>query len=270
MRCCRFGMKEFDRLVSIMKELREKCPWDREQNLSSLRRYLIEESYESLEALENFVETPSDQHFQELKEELGDLLLQVLFQTKILQEIKGGDPLKDSLSQLEDKLIRRHPHVFGEKADSTQTADAVLQQWNKIKEAEKSSQKRTGLLREAAKTSPAMAQSHEIGKRCAKIGFDWLSSAEVWSQVQSELKELTEAQTPQQMEDEWGDVVFSLIQWARHQKFDPEVALARMNQRFRKRFEWMEDSARKEGKTFAQLSRDEMEKLWIRAKAETH
>jgi tetrapyrrole methylase family protein/MazG family protein len=262
-------MKEFDRLVSIMKELREKCPWDREQNLSSLRKYLIEESYESLEALENFVEVPSDQHFQELKEELGDLLLQVLFQTKILQEIKGGDPLKDSLRQLEDKLIRRHPHVFGEKADSTQTADAALQQWNKIKETEKSSQKPTGLLQEVAKTSPAMAQSHEIGNRCAKIGFDWLNSAEVWSQVQSELNELTEAQTPQQREDEWGDVVFSLIQWARHQKFDPEVALARMNQRFRKRFEWMEDTTRDEGKTFAQLSRDEMEKLWTRAKAET-
>lgn len=269
MRCCRFGMKEFDRLIFIMKELREKCPWDREQNLASLRKYLIEESYESLEALENFIQKESDDHFLELKEELGDLLLQILFQTKILQEIKGGDPLKDSLIQLEDKLIRRHPHVFGEKADLTQTADAVLQQWNQIKETEKASKKPASLLKDAAKTAPAMAQSHEIGKRCAKVGFDWLTPTEVWSQVQSELKELNEAETSQQIEDEWGDLVFSLIQWARHKKFDPEVALARMNHRFRRRFDWMEEAARSTGRKFAELPRDEMERLWTQAKIET-
>ena len=263
-------MKDFDSLVELMKELREKCPWDREQNLPTLRKYLIEEAYETLEALQNFIDSASDENFLHLKEELGDLLLQILFQTKILQELKGGDPLTDSMKQLKDKLVRRHPHVFGEKTDLTQSADAVYQQWTKIKESEKASAKSKGLLSTVSKTTPAMAQSLEIGKRCQRIGFDWLNPREVWDQTMSEIKELEHAQSPEEIENEWADVMFSLIQWARHKKFDPEVALSKMNLRFRRRFEWMEQSCHAQGRDFSKLSRDELEKLWIEAKTHTH
>ena len=263
-------MKDFDSLVDLMRELREKCPWDREQNLSTLRRYLIEESYESLEALQNFIEEPQETHYAHLKEELGDLLLQILFQTKILQEQRGGDPLRELMIELRDKLVRRHPHVFGDKPDLTQSADAVYQQWSKIKESEKGSQTKASTLAKVAKSVPAMAQSFEIGKRCQKIGFDWIDSAEVWSQVKSELKELEQATSIDEKENEWGDLCFSLVQWARHEKIDPEVALLKMNIRFRRRFEWMESEAQRQQKNFESLSRDEMEQLWVRAKDATH
>jgi len=263
-------MKDFDSLVDLMRELREKCPWDREQSLSTLRKYLIEESYESLEALQKFIENPQEDQYSHLKEELGDLLLQILFQAKLLQEQKGGDPLRELMIELREKLIRRHPHIFGDQPDLTQSADAVYQQWSKIKESEKGTKAIDSTLSKVAKVLPAMAQSFEIGKRCHKIGFDWTDSSEVWAQVKSELKELEQATSIDEKENEWGDLCFSLVQWARHEKIDPEVALLKMNLRFRRRFEWMESEAQRQQKNFESLSRDEMEQLWVRAKDATH
>ncbi len=256
-------MQEFDRLVEVMARLRSDCPWDREQTLESLRKYLLEESYECLDALNQYLAEPGEKTYQDLKEELGDVLLQVLFQSHLLKELTGRPALQELQQELENKLVRRHPHVFSDL--KAQNADAVHKQWNKIKEQEKG--KKSSALSEIPKSFPAVLRAHKIGEKCARIGFDWASPQEVWDQVISELHELEAAQNQAEREEELGDLLFSLCQWARHQKIDTEASLHGCIQKFLRRFEWMEQTALKDGQVFDQLSRTQMEELWVRAKA---
>ncbi len=260
-------MTEFDELVRLMSRLRAECPWDKKQTLESLRPYLLEEAYECLDAMNR----AGQREGADLQEELGDLLLQILFQAEVMKEQTGKDFLKGVLLGLKDKLVRRHPHVFGDgvKMDN---AEKVHTQWDEIKRREKgkSAASDQSLLTDIPKAQPAMMTAFQIGRKCQKIGFDWAKPDDVWKQFESEIEELKNAKSSQEEEHEIGDIYFSLIQWARHRSLDSEVALARANERFRKRFHWMEEEAKRKDQVFSKLTLEEMEELWKKAKeAET-
>jgi len=255
-------MSEFEELRSIMKRLRSECPWDREQDLSSLRRYLIEEAYECLESMNLYIENKNEATYLHLKEELGDVLLQVLFQAKLLEEESKTDALSELCRELKDKLIRRHPHIF--EGSSTLSAEAVHQQWNKIKAAEKP--KQSSLLGEVPKAMTALMRAQKIGNKTHKVKFDWETIDQVASQVESEWKELKNAKSEEEREEEFGDLMFSMVQWARHQGMDAETTLAKANQKFEGRFFEMERIAKASNQEFESLTLDEKEKLWQAAK----
>lgn len=250
-------MKEFNELVEIMTKLRKECPWDREQSLASLRSYLLEESAEVLEAMEDAI---TNQQYENLIEELGDLLLQILFQSEIISESTKQQEIRKVLINLKDKLIRRHPHVFSDiKLDK---ADEVLSQWEEIKDKEKSTPKKS-LLEDIPKSFTALQRAHKLGKRSKKVGFDWKEPNEVWQKLLLELEELKKAKTPEHEEEELGDVLFCLAQWARHKNIDPEVALRKANTKFERRFQQIESHP-----NFPDLPIETMEELWNKAKAD--
>ena len=259
-------MKEFDDLIAVVERLRKDCPWDREQTLQSLRPFLIEESYEVLEALDRLHEDPKNT--DALVEEWGDLLLQIVLQAIILRESHSEISLALIATQLKEKLIRRHPHVFGENKIKTSTE--VLQQWDKLKAAEKNTESPKSLMHDIQPKTPAMLHALKIGERSHKIKFDWPTSEDVWVQVLSELKELEdetkENADKKRQEDELGDLLFSLVQWARHQKINAEAALASTNRKFLTRFAKMEELARQRLLCFDTLSLEEKENLWVEAK----
>jgi len=256
-------MKEFSDLVTVMDRLRSECPWDKEQTLETLRKYLLEEAYECADALTQYTGNPSDKNFKELKEEMGDVLLQILFQAKILKEQKGGDVLSSVMAELKNKLVRRHPHVFKEQKE-LQSAEAVHQQWNEIKASEKP--KSASLIDNIPGSFSAIMKAQKIGEKAQRADFDWNNADESWIDVESEWKELLEAETAAEKESEFGDLIFSLVQWGRHKGFDAEVAVAQTNERFLKRFREMERIAVSQGKTFMECSRPEKEALWAEAK----
>lgn len=261
----------FERLVKLQAELRapEGCPWDIEQTHLSLRTYLIEEAYEVLEALES----GDDNKFAE---ELGDLLLQVVFHAQIATE-EGRFTAADVVREIHQKMVRRHPHVFGER--SARDAAEVLKNWEQIKAEErqaKSHQKRsnnrsehqesTSLLDGIPHTLPAVMQGFQLTRRASRIGFDWDNTEGVIEKMHEELGELRKAQSPPQVEEEVGDVLFAAVNLARFLKVDPEIALKRTNAKFSSRFREMERLASVSGRKLAELPRQEMESLWDRAK----
>lgn len=253
-------MKEFEELLDIMHRLRQECPWDRDQNLLSLRAYLLEEAYECLEAMNS----PDENHHIE---ELGDLLLQIIFQAEILSEQNPNGPaILKVIQTLKDKLIRRHPHVFADKKLSQ--ASEVAGQWDEIKKSEKKSSDQKSLLDGISKSLTSLQLAQKLGDKSRKVKFDWNTSEEVWKQFLSEIEELKQAKTSSEKEHEIGDVFFSLVQWARHQNIDAEVALATANSRFRSRFQKMEAEASKTKTPFQDLSLEDKEKLWQKAKLE--
>lgn len=255
-------MKEFDRMVEIMKQLRTECPWDKEQTLESLRPYLIEEAFECLDALNDYTSHPeSIDHFIE---ELGDLLLQVLFHAEILSETHKSVTIATVLHQLAEKLIRRHPHIY-KTPGSLQSASEVLNRWEEIKKSENPN-KRKSQLDGLSKEFPPLLQAHKLGERAAKDGFDWPTTQAVREQVQRELEELDQAKTHKDKEEELGDLLFSLAQWGRHQGINSEIALARANAKFISRYKQMEKKAAEAGREFKSLSLDDKESLWIKAK----
>lgn len=249
-------MKEFDELVSVMHQLRQKCPWDQEQSLESLRTYLIEEAFEVLDAMNEAIELKD---YNNLIEELGDLLLQILFQSEIISEKSDHKPaIKTVIKELNDKLIRRHPHVFGEA--SADSATEVLRQWDEIKKTEKTKSNQSP-LDDVASALTSLQRATKFGKHSKKLHFDWSDSKEVWEQLQLELQELQAAESYKDKEEELGDVLFCLAQWARHEKIDPEIALASSNAKFKKRFEYVLKKA-----DLKNLSRNEKEALWNESK----
>jgi len=261
-------MHSFRELVQVMHRLRQECPWDQEQTLDSLKPYLIEETYELLEAL---YEKPS-KGSESVIEELGDVLLQVLFQSEILSEELKRPVIEDVISKLKDKLVRRHPHVF--ERDSNQkkpSTDKIIEDWNAIKQSEKASRpKKEGVWEKALRPgAPAMHRALHIGKHSQKIGFDWKTSEEVWKQVMCELKELSEAPSQESKAEELGDVLFSIVQWARHCKIDPDLALSEANSKFCKRMSYMIAQCDNREELFASKSDEEKEDLWKLAKANT-
>jgi ATP diphosphatase len=264
----------FQESVAIMAQLRAPggCPWDREQTFATIRRYTLEETYEVLDAIER-------EHWSDLAEELGDLLLQVLFYAQMGHEA-GYFSIVDVLGHLNRKLIRRHPHVFGEEASAAAgnraevnattgiEATRVLANWELIKRAEKShNDSSASLLDEVPRSFPALLEATKLGSKAAKVGFDWPDRAGLLEKVEEECREI-EAEVaaeaaPEAIEGEVGDLLFTVVNLARHLKVDPELALRRTNGKFRRRFAAMEQVSER---ALEERSAAELEALWARAK----
>jgi tetrapyrrole methylase family protein/MazG family protein len=253
---------EFSRLVEIMAALRapDGCPWDREQTHRSLRPYLIEESAEVLEAIES-----GDQ--RHLCEELGDLVLQVVFHAQLAQE-SGDFSIEDVLRGINEKLIRRHPHVFGETIAND--AGEVLTNWDAIKKQEKQErgEKQTSILDGISGELPALSQALKISKKAAKVGFEWPDEASVFEKLREEEAELEAIlhESDERVSEEFGDVLFTLVNVARWRKINPETALRDVNRKFVTRFQLMETIAAKHGLELENLAPDQWEEFWNEAK----
>jgi tetrapyrrole methylase family protein/MazG family protein len=255
-------------LLGIMARLRGPagCPWDREQSPNTLKKYLIEEAYEALEAIE--AGAPDG-----LKEELGDLLLQIVFLSRIAEE-KGQFNFLDVVHTLAEKLIRRHPHVFPPPdEDSTRiqakTPREVVKVWGAVKESEGKYAKRKSLLDGLPLALPALERARRISERVARVGFDWPNIAGVWKKVQEELAELQKAgqgSSPEPVEEELGDLFFALVNWARFRGIPPEEALRKANRRFMQRFREIERELRRRGKTPKTSTLEEMDHIWNKTK----
>lgn len=257
--------EKFEKLIGIMARLRAPggCPWDREQTLESLRPYLVEETYEALDAIER-------KDWGHLSEELGDVLLQVVFQAQIAHE-EGLFEIDDVIDSISEKLVRRHPHVFGE--DCIDSPEQVVVRWEEIKAQEKAAKSATetdGLLLESvSRHQPALLEAYEVGKKAAKTGFDWSRLEDLLSKLNEEQAEISEAVATEDrdaIEDEVGDLLFMAVNISRYLKIHPEMALRRANEKFRQRFAHIERSLHQQGRTLEQASIDEMETLWQRAK----
>ena len=247
---------QFERLLNIMDDLREKCPWDRKQTLESLRHLTIEETYELADAiLEN--------DLQEIKKELGDILLHIVFYAKIGSEQNAFD-IADVAEGICDKLIHRHPHIYGdvEVADE----EEVKANWEKLKLKEG----KASVLEGVPRSLPAMVKATRIQDKARGVGFDWDNRDQVWEKVQEELEELKEEieseSDPKRIESELGDVLFSIINYARFVDVDPELALERTNKEFIKRFQYLESESKKDGKEMSEMTLEEMDVYWNAAK----
>lgn len=244
-------LKAFSRLLRIMDELREQCPWDRKQTLQSLRHLTIEETYELADAI-------LEEDLEELKGEIGDIMLHMVFYAKIASEQKAFD-IEDVLHAICDKLVRRHPHIYGDvKADDEET---VKKNWEQLKlqEGKKS------VLQGVPKSLPALVKAFRIQEKAKQVGFDWETKEQVWEKVQEELQEFETAPSATQREEEFGDLLFALINYARFEKIDPELALERCNRKFIRRFQYIETHA---DKPLADMNLEDMDALWNAAKKE--
>ncbi len=246
------------RLLDIMDTLREKCPWDREQTIESLRKNTIEETYELADAID-------EGNLEHVREELGDLLLHIVFYSKIGSE-KGAFTLADVAEGISDKLVYRHPHVFGEV--QAETSADVKHNWEALKQRE--GRKRRGVLAGVPKGLPAMVKAFRVGEKAAAVGFDWERREDVWDKVREEARELEveiRAGDSDKATDEFGDLLFALVNAARLYGIDPEAALERTNRKFISRFGHMEARAEAAGRDLSGMSLDEMESLWQEAKS---
>ena len=282
-----FTGAKFERAVSIMARLRAPggCPWDREQTFDTIKRYTLEETYEVLEAIDN-------RDWKELTGELGDLLLQVLFYAEMAQE-QGSFTIDDVLDTLSEKLVHRHPHVFGDvKADDSAQ---VLKNWEALKAEEKRKnlhssgenlQSRPELLLDGVSSKmPALQEAHKISSKAAHVGFDWPQVQGLFEKLSEETRELQEhiqdlppagpnspdkpaipRELQERVEDEVGDLFFVMVNIARYLSVDPESALRKTNRKFRRRFNWLEEQLRRQGRTLEEATLDEMEALWQQAK----
>ena len=246
---------EFLRLIKIMDELREKCPWDKKQTIETLRQLTIEETYELADAI-------TENNWKEIKEELGDLLLHIIFYAKIGAE-KNEFTLQEVINGICEKLIIRHPHIYGDVR--VKDEEEVKQNWEKIKlrEGKKS------VLGGVPKSLPSMVKAMRLQEKSKQVGFEWENTSQVWDKVQEELQELEEAVASgdkYKMEDELGDVFFSLVNFARFLQVDAENALERTNKKFIQRFTGMEEAAAKENKFLHDMSLQEMDALWNKIK----
>jgi len=249
-------LEAFGRLLDIMDTLREECPWDRKQTLETLRHLTIEETYELADAIEG-------NDLQEIKKELGDLMLHMVFYSKIGSE-KGAFDVADVLNTVCEKLIHRHPHIYGDVEANTE--EEVKANWEAIKLKEKGT---SSVLQGVPRGLPALVKAIRIGDKARGAGFDWDKPEDVWVKIKEELGEFEESQLSQNQKDiegEFGDLLFSLINFARLSEIDPELALERTNKKFIFRFSYMERKAKESGKSLSIMSLDEMEELWVEAK----
>ena len=246
----------FGRLLDIMDTLRAECPWDKKQTLESLRHLTIEETYELADAIE-------EGDLNEIKKELGDLMLHMVFYSKIGSE-KGAFDVGDVLNSVCDKLIHRHPHIYGDVEATTE--EEVKANWEAIKLKEKGTK---SVLQGVPRGLPALVKAIRIGDKARGAGFDWEQPQDVWVKIREELVEFEDAQksgNQDLIEGELGDVLFSIVNFARLSNLDPEMALERTNKKFIYRFTYMENAARNMGKSLADMSLEEMEGLWNEAK----
>jgi XTP/dITP diphosphohydrolase len=250
----------FGRLLKIMDDLRSGCPWDREQTMESLRKLTIEETYELGDAI-------LQNDLRDVRNELGDLMLHIIFYAKIGSE-QGAFDIYDVLETISNKLIHRHPHIYG--AVQVRNSDDVKQNWESLKLKEG----RKGVLAGVPDSLPALIKANRIQEKVHGIGFDWKDKNEIWEKIQEEINELSRAMQNEQdndnhadIEEEFGDLIFSIINAARLYGIEPENALERTNLKFIRRFNAMETSAEKTGKPLRELSLEEMDRLWEAAKA---
>ena len=246
----------FDRLLTIMDELREQCPWDKKQTFETLRHLTIEEVYELGDAI-------LDRDLDEIKKELGDVLLHIVFYARIGSETQHFD-IADVCHSICDKLVERHPHIYGDV--KVENEEEVKRNWEQIKLKEKG---KTSVLQGVPVSLPAMVKANRIQDKVAGVGFDWEEPQQVWEKVEEELKELqTEVSTGDRdkMENELGDVLFSLINYARFLKINPENALERTNKKFIKRFQYLERKSMEINKSLKDMTLAEMDVFWEEAK----
>jgi len=249
-------LKAFDRLLTVMDELRAQCPWDKKQTMQSLRHLTIEETYELGDAI-------LDNDLKEIKGELGDLLLHIVFYAKIGSETKDFD-IADVANTICEKLIHRHPHIYSDVKVKDEAE--VKQNWEKLKlkEGKKS------VLEGVPKSLPALVKASRIQEKVAGVGFDWEASHQVWEKVEEELKEFKAEVTnnnQEAMESEFGDVLFSMINYARFLKINPENALEKTNKKFTKRFQYLESKSKELNKSLSDMTLAEMDVFWEEAKS---
>lgn len=257
---------KFLRLKTIMDELRERCPWDRQQTVETLRTLTIEETYELADAI-------ATGQWSGIREELGDLLLHILFYARIGNE-QGHFSLEDVIDGISQKLIQRHPHIYGDVAVSD--AEDVKRNWEQIKMKEG----KTSVLEGVPRSLPALVKAVRIQEKAAQVGFEWEAAAQVWEKVKEEERELQEAlavrevsdnpETRRHAEEEFGDLLFSWVNYSRFAGIDPELALERTNQKFSERFRRMEALANAQGRPLSGLSLAEMDEIWNTIKHAPH
>jgi XTP/dITP diphosphohydrolase len=247
----------FERLLTIMEELRAKCPWDKKQTMESLRHLTLEETYELADAI-------IEGNKKEIKKELGDVLLHIVFYAQIASETNDFD-IADVIDSLCEKLIHRHPHIYGDV--EVQDEDEVKKNWEKLKLKEGNS----SALQGVPPSLPALIKSMRIQEKARGAGFDWDNKDQVWAKVEEELQEfkmetIQEVPDPKKVESEFGDVLFSLINYARFMNINPEEALERTNKKFIKRFQYIEKAAAENGRVLSDMTLPEMDVFWEEAK----
>ena len=254
-------LKAFDRLLTIMDELRQNCPWDKKQTIESLRHLTIEETYELSDAI-------LEGDLEEVKKELGDIILHIVFYSRIGSEQKAFD-ISDVLHSVCDKLVRRHPHIYGDvQADNE---EAVKANWEKIKLQEKGNE---SVLGGVPKHLPALVKAMRIQDKAKGVGFDWEEKTQVWEKVEEELEEFKaefniengEEINKERAQAEFGDILFSLVNYSRFLAIDAEECLERTNKKFMKRFQYLESESKKDGKSLAEMTLAEMDVYWNKAK----
>ena len=250
-------LKAFNRLLDVMDDIREKCPWDKKQTIQSLRPLTIEETYELVDAI-------TDHNWSNIKEELGDIILHIVFYAKIASE-KNIFNIADVLNSVCEKLIHRHPHIYGEV--KAETEEEVKRNWEKLKlkEGKKS------ILEGVPKSLPALVQAIRIQEKVKQVGFEWENKDDVWKKVEeesNELKDAIETKDSENIEEEFGDLMFALINYARFIDVNPENALSKTNKKFIKRFNYIESKAKKLKKDLDSMTLEEMDALWEDAKLE--
>ena len=247
--------KAFVRLVEIMDRLREECPWDKKQTIDSLRYLTIEEMYELSDAI-------LDKNMDEIKKELGDLMLHIVFYSRIASEKKHFD-ITDVLNSISDKLIHRHPHIYADVVAND--VKQVKENWEKLKLKEG----KNSVLEGVPKSLPAIVKAYRIQEKVRGIGFDWENKNQVWDKVQEEIKEFQNEEkrnNAEKMEEEFGDVLFSLVNYSRFININPEDALEKTNKKFIRRFQYMEQKIKEDGLDISKLSFEQMNNLWDIAK----
>ncbi len=246
-------LEAFDRLLTIMDELRENCPWDKKQTMETLRHLTIEETYELSDAI-------IENDLEEVKKELGDLMLHMVFYSRIGSEKKAFD-VADVLNQVCDKLINRHPHIYGDV--NAEDEETVKANWEKIKLKEKGNR---SVLGGVPKSLPALVKAMRIQEKARGVGFDWDNQDQVWEKVEEEMHEFKEENEKEKKAGEFGDLLFSLINYARFMDINPEEALERTNKKFIKRFQYLESESKKDGKNLGEMTLEEMDEYWEKAK----
>jgi MazG family protein len=257
----------FDELVNVMARLRAPggCPWDREQTYESLAPYLLEEAFESFDAIQEAAAGKPEN----LREELGDLLLQIIFHSQIAEE-KGDFTIEDVCAVITKKMILRHPHVFGDK--KLDTASDVLQNWDELKRAEreitkKDERAKDSILDDVPIAFPALIEANKLTKKAAKVGFDWENAEHIFDKLTEETEELKSAiSADENVEEEIGDLLFVVVNLARKFDIEPETALKKTNRKFRQRFKFIEAELKKRGKSLEESTLEEMDALWNNAK----
>jgi len=250
----------FKRLIKVMERLRKDCPWDREQTRESIKPFLLEETYEVLEAID-------EGEPEKIKEELGDLLFQIIFQCQIAKE-RGEFTIDDVIEHIANKMVSRHPHVFGDA--NFRTAEEVLRQWEERKKEE--GKQKESLLEGIPKELPALIRAQKVQSRASKVGFDWKDIKEVIEKLNEELMEFREAlekNDKTEIEDELGDIFFSLVNISRFVGVNPEDALRKTISKFIARFRYIETKSKEKGKDLTEMTLEEMDRLWEEAKGQS-